>query len=139
MGTLIVANLTNNLGATLTSLGRFAEAEDAFREAHAQHLALFGEDHWRTRNLARNVGRILALQQQYEEALPWMDRAIAVRAGDDDAGREGIRAQRAWMLFRMGRRAEALEQATAAVSALERMTEEDGSDWRSHGRCWRGC
>jgi eukaryotic-like serine/threonine-protein kinase len=126
-GTLIVANLTNNLGTTLTSLGRLAEAEHAFREAHAQHLALLGENHWRTRNLARNVGRILALQQQYAEALPWMDRAIAVRASDDDAGREGIRAQRAWMLFRMGRRAEALEQATAAVSALERMTKRDGS------------
>jgi serine/threonine-protein kinase len=126
-GTLIVANLTNNLGTTLTSLGRLAEAEHAFREAHAQHLALLGENHWRTRNLSRNVGRILALQQQYAEALPWMDRAIAVRASDDDAGREGIRAQRAWILFRMGRRAEALEQATAAVSALERMTKRDGS------------
>ena len=89
-------------------------------------MALLGENHWRTSNLARNVGRILALQQQYEEALPWMDRAIAVRASDDDASREGIRAQRAWMLFRMGRRAEALDQATAAVSALERMTEKDG-------------
>ncbi len=125
-GTLTVANLTNNLGATLTSLGRLAEAEHAFREAYAQHVALLGENHWRTSNLARNVGRILALQQQYEEALPWMDRAIAARASDEDAGREGIRAQRAWMLFRMGRRAEALEQAAAAVSALERMTEKDG-------------
>ena len=55
-----------------------------------------------------------------------MDRALATRATDDDAGREGIRAQRAWMLFRLGRRAEALDQATAAVSALERMTEKDG-------------
>ena len=126
-GTLIVANLTNSLGTTLTSLGRLAEAEHAFREAHAQHVALLGENHWRTSNVARNVGRILALQQQYKEALPWMDRAIAARASDDDAGREGMRAQRAWMLFRRGRRAEALEQATAAVSALERMTEKDGS------------
>jgi serine/threonine protein kinase len=125
-GTLTVANLTNNLGTTLTSLGRLAEAEHAFREAYAQHVALLGENHWRTSNLARNVGRILALQQQYEEGLPWMDRALAARAADDDAGREGIRAQRAWMLFRLGRRAEALDQATAAVSALERMTENDG-------------
>ncbi len=126
-GTLTVANLINNLAVTLTSLGRLADAEGAFRDAYAQHVALLGENHWRTSNLARNVGRILALQQQYEEALPWMDRAIAVRASDDDAGREGIRAQRAWILFRMGRRAEALDQATAAVSALERMTEKDGS------------
>jgi tetratricopeptide (TPR) repeat protein len=125
-GTLTVANLTNNLGATLTSLGRFGEAEHAFREAYAQHVSLLGENHWRTRNLARNVGRILALQQQDAEGLPWMDRAIAVRASGNDPGREGIRAQRAWMLFRIGRRAEALEEAAAAVSALERMTEKDG-------------
>ena len=125
-GTLTVANLTNNLGTTLTSLGRLAEAEHAFRDAYAQHVTLLGEGHWRTSNLARNVGRILALQQQYEEGLPWMDRAIAARARGDDAGREGIRAQRAWMLFRLGRRAEALEQATAAVSALERKPEENG-------------
>ena len=126
-GTLTVANLINNLAVTLTSLGRLADAERAFRDAYAQHVALLGENHWRTSNLARNVGRILALQQQYEAALPWMDQAIAVRASDDDAGREGIRAQRAWILFRMGRRTEALDQATAAVSALERMTEKDGS------------
>ena len=79
-GTLTVANLTNNLGTTLTSLGRLADAERAFRDAYAQHVALLGEGHWRTSNLARNVGRILALQQQYEEGLPWMDRAIAARA-----------------------------------------------------------
>ena len=32
-GTLTVANLTNNLAVTLTSLGRLADAERAFREA----------------------------------------------------------------------------------------------------------
>ena len=76
-GTLTVANLTNNLAVTLTSLGRLADAEHAFREAFEQQVALLGEDHWRVSNIARNIGRILALQQQYEEALPWMDRAIA--------------------------------------------------------------
>jgi tetratricopeptide (TPR) repeat protein len=122
--TLTVANLTNNLAVTLTSLGRLADAERAFREAFAQHEALLGENHWRMRNLARNVGRILALQQHFEEALPWMDRALAIDrnpGSSDDAGIEGIRAQRAWMVFRLGRREEALEQAAGAVSALERM------------------
>ena len=138
-GTLTVANLTNNLGTTLTSLGRLADAERAFRDAYAQHVTLLGEGHWRTSNLARNIGRILALQQQYAEGLPWMDSAIAARASDADAGREGIRAQRAWMLFRLGRRAEALDEAAAAVSALERMTEKDGSALAIARPMLRGC
>jgi eukaryotic-like serine/threonine-protein kinase len=123
-GTLTVANLVNNHAATLALLGRHADAEAAFRQAFDQHVALLGENHWRIVNIARNVGRILDLQGRYDEALPWMDRALAIRRNpsrDDDTGREGIRAQRAWMLFRLGRRDEALDQATAAVSALERM------------------
>ena len=123
-GTLTVANLTNNLAVTLTSLGRHADAERAFREAFEQHLALLGENHWRVRNIARNIGRILDLQGQYDEALLWMDRAIAAGTntiGSEDVGIEGIRAQRAWILFRLGRRAEALEAVTRAVSALEQM------------------
>jgi hypothetical protein len=55
-----------------------------------------------------------------------MDRALAIRrnpSSSEDASIEGIRAQRAWMLFRLGRREEALEQAAGAVSGLERMTD----------------
>ena len=48
-------------------------------------VALVGEEHWRTRNVARNVGRALALQRRYAEALPWMDRSIVVPAGSGDA------------------------------------------------------
>ena len=127
-GTLTVANLTNNLAVTLTSLGRHADAERAFREAFEQHLALLGENHWRVRNIARNIGRILALQQHFDEALPWMDRAIATRTNtsdSEDAGIEGIRAQRAWILFRLGRRAEALE---ASHRSRVRSRADEGSE-----------
>lgn len=123
-GTLMVANLTNNLGVTLTSLGQYAGAERAFREAFEQHVALLGGDHWRVRNIARNIGRISALQDQWDEALRWMDRAIAIGAqktGSQDPGFEGMKAQRAWILFRLGRRAEGLEAVRGAVSALEQM------------------
>jgi tetratricopeptide (TPR) repeat protein len=123
-GTLTVANLINNHATTLALLGRHADAEAAFRQAFDQHVALLGENHWRIVNLARNVGRILDLQGRHDEALPWMDRALAIRRNpslDGDTAIEGIRAQRAWILFRLGRRGEALDQATAAVSALERM------------------
>ena len=123
-GTLTVANLTNNLAVTLTSLGRLADAERAFRDAFEQHLAILGEHHWRVGNIARNIGRILALQQQYATALPWLDRAIANAAAlkkPESPGLENMRAQRAWILFRLGRSAEALEAATRAISALEHM------------------
>ena len=124
--TMTVANLTNNLAVTLTSLGRLADAERAFREAFEQHVALLGENHWRVRNLARNVGRILTLQGHYDEALLWMDRALATDRhsnGSEDPGFEGMRAQRAWVVFRLGRRHEAVDQAARAVSALARMTD----------------
>ncbi len=124
--TLAVTNLTNNLGVTLTFLGRLPDAERAFREAFDQHVSLLGDNHWRVRNNARNIGRILTLQEHYDEALSWMDRAVAIAvnpATAEDPGIEGIRSQRAWILFRLGRRAEAHQAVTAAVSALERMTQ----------------
>ena len=122
-GTLTVADLTNDLGVVLAALGRHADAERALRDSIDRHVVLFGESHWRVRNVARNIGLVLALQQRYREALPWMDRAVAIRALEDgaDIGLEGIRAQRAWVVFVVGRSAEALDAARRAVSAIEGM------------------
>jgi serine/threonine-protein kinase len=121
-GTLTVADLTNDLAVILTTQGHLDAAERAFRDAFDRHVALFGENHWRIRNIARNIGQLLALQQRYPEALAWMDRAVAIHAdttSSDYAGLEGVRAQRAWILFRLGRRSEALDAVSRAVSALE--------------------
>ena len=127
-GTLTVADLTNDLGVVLAALGRHADAERAFRDSFDRHVVLFGESHWRIRNVARNLGLVLSLQERYREALPWMDRAVSSRAvaDTDDIGLEGIRAQRAWVVFVVGRHAEALDAASRAVSALEGM--KDPSD-----------
>ena len=127
-----VANLLNNLATTQANAGKYLDAESSFRASFETHRALFGEEHWRTRNVARNVGRALELQQRYAEALPWMDRA-AVRSRDgadaDGLGWSLIRAQRAQVLFRLGRHDEALAEASAAVDTLERST--DGrAAWR---------
>ena len=126
--TLTVANLVNSLGTTQAIMGRHADAERSFRAAFETHRALLGEPHWRTRNVARNVGRALALQQRYAEALPWMDRAVTASAGPDastSAGRWGMLAQRAQVLFRLGRREEALSETAAAVESLERLPADD--------------
>ena len=126
--TLTVANLVNNLGTTQAFMGRHADAERSFRASFETHRSLLGENHWRTSNAARNVGRVLALQRRYVEALPWMDRALAASADGDAAkspGRWAMLAQRAQVLFRLGRRDEALSEATAAVESLQRLTADD--------------
>ena len=111
---------------TLSALGRHSEAEQLLRESHGIHGVLLGTRHWRTANVARNVGRLLALQQHYTEALPWLDGAIATLAALDlaadptrAAGLSTMRAQRANVLFRLGRRIEALNLARTAITDLE--------------------
>jgi serine/threonine-protein kinase len=128
---MAVADLLNSVGAIRASMGRHAEAERSFRAAFDKHVSLVGKDHWRTRNVARNVGRALALQQRYAEALPWLDRAIAVPLGSGDPGPVGTwgkKATRAQVLFRLGRREEALAEARAAVAGLEPLAAADVAD-----------
>ena len=128
---MTVADLLNSLGTTQASMGRHAEAERSFRAAFDTHVRLVGEGHWRTRNVARNIARALALQQRYAEALPWLDRAIAVPPGTSDPGPVGTlgkRATRAHILFRLGRRTEAFAEATAAVAGLEPLAAAEVAD-----------
>jgi tetratricopeptide (TPR) repeat protein len=116
-----VADLVNNLAFTQATARKFREAESSFRDSFEMHRSLFGDDHWRTRNVARNVARALELQERYGEALPWIDRASGTLRGRteaDDGGPELIRAQRAQILFRIGRREEALDEARQAVDSI---------------------
>jgi serine/threonine-protein kinase len=122
--TFPVANLLSNLGVTQAATGAYADAEASFRAAFESMRALLGEDHWNTRNIARNLGRTLQLQQKYVEALEWMDRASRVPEGGVRAGHWSIRAQRAALLYRVGRRDEALAEAALAVETLGQMGEE---------------
>jgi hypothetical protein len=94
-------------------------------------VTLVGAEHWRTRNVARNVARALTLQRRYAEALPWLDRAIAVPVGSRDPGPVGTwgkRVSRAEVLFRLGRREEALAEAATAVGHLEKLAAADVAD-----------
>ena len=80
-----VAELLNNLAVTQANAGKLLEAERSLRASFETHRTLFGEEHWRTRNTARNVGRVLEIQGRYEEALP-LDGS-----GDVDTCRPGRR------------------------------------------------
>jgi serine/threonine-protein kinase len=121
--TFPVANLLSNIGVTQAAMGAHVEAEASFRAAFESMRALLGDDHWNTRNVARNVGRVLQLQGRYSEALAWMDRAVSSPNGLE-SGNWSIRAQRAALLFRVGRHDEALTEATAAVNAIALMGED---------------
>ena len=126
--TLTVANLVNNLGVTESHLGRHEEAERHYRATYESHRSLLGERHWRTVNVARNLGRAISMQQRYSEALTWMDRVVAAVDASEiakdpsrTAGTLLMRTQRAYVLFRLNRRREALAQASTAVESLERL------------------
>jgi tetratricopeptide (TPR) repeat protein len=122
-GTLPEANLVNNLAVSLASLGRHAEAESAFRDSYDLHVSLVGREHWRSTNAARNVGQILALQRRFDDALPWFDRALANR--EAGASMWGVRAQRAMVVFRLGRIEEGIAELRRAVGALDTPPERD--------------
>jgi hypothetical protein len=77
---------------------------------------------WQARVLAderRNIGRSLALQQRYAEALPWMYRAIS--NAEPGVGAVVMRAQRALILHRLGRR-ETTAEIASAIESLERLS-----------------
>lgn len=47
--------------------GRLEEAAAAFKKTHDRHVAIFGEDHWRTINTQRNVGMAMLLVDNPDE------------------------------------------------------------------------
>jgi eukaryotic-like serine/threonine-protein kinase len=136
-----VAALINQRGVTLTQQGRHAEAEQAFREAHRRYVALLGEDDWQAVNSGRNVGQILGLQGRYQEGLPWLERAMAVREREGrerDFGLYSYRSQRALMLLRLGRGNEAIAALRAAEAGLLSLGtgSDDGMEYLALARLW---
>jgi tetratricopeptide (TPR) repeat protein len=118
---LPVAHAMNNMAVQLVGQGRLADGEQAFRAAYERHRAVLGEDHWDTVNVARNVGWTLALEQRYDDALSWMDQAIAAigRASGDYAGiLHHMQGRRAVILLRLGRSAEAIAALASTLAAV---------------------
>jgi hypothetical protein len=70
-----------------------------------------------------------------------MDRAIAIKLPDDPAGDPGllgIRAQRAMILFRLGRRDQAVGELTAIVARLDRLEAGDSAQVLASARLLLG-
>ena len=137
-GGLPVAGGWESLGVTLANLGRLEEAGDAFAQALAAFEEALAPGHWRIANALRNVAALLALQERYQEGLPYIDRAIEISTGNqsDPAQAAYMRGQRALMLLRMGDRARALTDLEQAAAAVDAAGERAGK--RADVRGWLG-
>jgi eukaryotic-like serine/threonine-protein kinase len=134
----VVAHNLNNLGVLLAGQSRFVDAEKAFRDSHAAHVALLGAAHPETTSIARSIGTVIGLQENWSEALPWVERSLA--------GVDPVRDLRAWhsrrtnlarVLHRLGRSEEALHIVTEAVDQLGPRVAEDGPDRLREALFWQ--
>jgi hypothetical protein len=119
-----VAIALNNLAVTQAHRGHIQDAEGSFAESRRLYAKLLGPEHWETANAARNVARMLEMQERYREALPLMREAWDVaRRRDDDGGRSalGIGGQLGVLLVRTGARAEGLSRLRRAYAELHAM------------------
>ncbi len=113
---LQVALTLNNtaIGATLgNDLGG---AERDLRQAVALWRKLVGEEHPQTANSRRNLGRVLELKGEYEEALRLLSE-VASQA-EPGLGRDGIEGQVAVVLRRLGRMNEALPKLETVLESM---------------------
>ena len=122
-GTLTVADLTNDLAVVLAALGRHADAERALRDSirpscRAVWRVPLARPQRRTQHRPRPC---LAAALPGRTAMAGPGGSIRVLEDGSDIGLEGIRAQRAWIVFLVGRPAEAVDAASRAVSAIEGM------------------
>lgn len=74
-----VAMTLNNLGVTLTNLGRYDEAIEKYRRSLELHERLEGRDHPETGHAEHNLGYVLRRQGRYAEAQAHYERALEVR------------------------------------------------------------
>ena len=74
-----VAMTLNNLGVTLTNLGRYDEAIEKYQRSLELHERLEGKDHPETGHAEHNLGYVLRRQGRYAEARAHYERALEVR------------------------------------------------------------
>ncbi len=103
-----LSNDWNNLGAALAVMREYEEAEDALRTSLAMRRKVLGESHKETISTWRNVARVIEMRGRFDDALQEfiaLDRLAATAGRPLD--RAAIAVQRAQVLLRLGRVAEA--------------------------------
>lgn len=135
-----VANALNNLAVAAANQGRYAEAVTVLRDSHDRHVRLFGTDHPRTINAARNVGMAFFLADRADDCVAWMQPTSEQRrrvAGRDDASAAYMGAQLARCLARSGHVGEAIGLFDAALPVLE-AAGQPAAGYLANVRLWLG-
>jgi len=119
-----VANIENNIGVALAQLADYEGAEAAMRESHRLRTQVLGANHRETVRTLRNVARVVELRGRYAEALSIFDQVLVQlpATGIPHEGWASFRVQRAALLWRLGRQAEASAVLEEALAQLR-------SDW----------
>jgi tetratricopeptide (TPR) repeat protein len=76
---LQTARAFNNVGRTLTRLGRFEEAHAHYRHVFDIYETTLGPDHPHMAMWANNIGELLFLEGAHQEARAHHERALAIR------------------------------------------------------------
>ena len=136
----LTANALENWAVTLANLGRHRESGEAFARVLAIFERTLDPGHWRIANTSRNVGQLLALQERYEEALPYLDRSIeinrAVRKGTDGSAYQ--RGQRAMIRLGLGQVEHARAELAEVAAELADSEKGYSPSYAADGQIWLG-
>lgn len=114
----VVAHSANALGILHAEKDQTAEALAYFTEAAEAHATL--GDRYSEAMAHINIGNTLAADEQWAEALPALERGLAIAVAEDNADAEILaRAERAKVLIRLDRADEAQADARRAVELVD--------------------
>ena len=121
----------------LANLGRHAEAAARFAAALAIYERTLAAGHWRIANCERNVGQLLALGGRFAEALPHLERAVALNTA---AGRDAVYQQGQLALVRLGlgETGRALSELAEVAAQLDDPAGGYSPNYRADGQVWLG-
>jgi tetratricopeptide (TPR) repeat protein len=134
-----VADGLNDLAVTLVSEGHLREAVQIFKQSYERHARIFGEPHWRTVNVMRNIGIVQLLLDEPRECEAWMERAL--RASEPLADRQQqlrvyMGAQLARCVLREGQSSRAVFLLEQALTRLQPIA--DNPSYIPNVRLWLG-
>lgn len=125
-----VANTLGNLATTNGQKGDYTEAERLFREAIDLWRKVVGNEHHRLGTDLRSLSIILQLQENYEDALPYMDESLTIIGATDgleSAAYGYTLGTKGLLALDLGQPVEALELTREGYTIIDALTPPEGS------------
>jgi len=120
---VLLGDLENNRGVVLNDAGRYDEAEQAHRIALELRSSRFGADSLGAASSYNNLGNVAFARGDNESALASFEKAIAIYRGALGEGHPNVispQGNRAAVLMRTGRAAEAEQETRAIIEILKK-------------------